>query len=35
MLLGTLSVVEMGLSLAEIEHNPSGVKSAMDYLEKN
>jgi alanine-glyoxylate transaminase/serine-glyoxylate transaminase/serine-pyruvate transaminase len=35
MLLGTLSVVEMGLSLAEIEHSPIGVKSAMDYLEKN
>ena len=35
MLLGTLSVVEMGLSLAEIEHTSGGVKSAMDYLEKN
>ena len=35
MLLGTLSVVEMGLSLAEIEHTSGGVKSARDYLEKN
>ena len=35
MLLGTLSAVEMGLSLAEIEHKSGGIKAAMDYLEKN
>lgn len=35
MLLGTLSSVEMGLSLGEIEYNSGGVKSAMNYLEKN
>ena len=35
MLLGTLSSVEMGLSLGEIDHNSEGVKAAMNYLEKN
>ncbi|MED5283421.1 MAG: aminotransferase class V-fold PLP-dependent enzyme [Chloroflexota bacterium] len=35
MLLGTLSAVEMGLSLAEIEHKSGGIKAAMDYLERN
>ena len=35
MLLGTLSSVEMGLSLGEIDYNSGGVKSAMNYLEKN
>lgn len=35
MLLGTLSAVEMGLSLAEIEHKSGGIKAAMDYLETN
>ncbi|MBD33408.1 MAG: serine--glyoxylate aminotransferase [Dehalococcoidia bacterium] len=35
MLLGTLSAVEMGLSLAEIEHKSGGIKAAMDYLEGN
>ena len=35
LLLGTLSAVEMGLSLAEIEHKSGGIKAAMDYLEKN
>ena len=35
MLLGTLSSVEMGLSLGEIDYNSGGVKAAMNYLEKN
>ncbi len=35
MLLGTLSAVEMGLSLSEIDHKSGGVLSAMSYLEKN
>ena len=35
MLLGTLSSVEMGLSLGEIDYNSGGVMSAMNYLEKN
>ena len=35
MLLGTLSAVEMGLSLAEIEHKSGGIKAGMDYLERN
>ena len=35
MLLGTLSAVEMGLSLAEIEHKSGGINAAMDYLERN
>ena len=35
MLLGTLSSVEMGLSLGEIDYNSGGVKSAINYLEKN
>ena len=35
MLLGTLSAVEMGLSLAEIDHKSGGIKAAMDYLERN
>ena len=35
MLLGTLSAVEMGLSLAEIEHKSGGILEAMNYLEKN
>jgi len=35
MLLGTLSAVEMGLSLAEIEHKSGGIQAAMDYLERN
>ena len=34
MLLGTLSSVEMGLSLGEIDYNSGGVKAAMNYLEK-
>ena len=34
-LLGTLSSVEMGLSLGEIDYNSGGVKAAMNYLEKN
>ncbi len=35
MRLGTLSAVEMGLSLAEIEHKSGGIKAAMDHLKKN
>ena len=35
MLLGTLSAVEIGLSLAEIDHKSGGIKAAMDYLERN
>ncbi len=35
MLLGTLSAVEMGLSLSEIDHKSGGVLAAMSYLEKN
>ena len=31
-LLGTLAGVEMGLSIANVPHNPNGVKSAMDFL---
>ncbi len=31
-LMGTLAGVEMGLSLANVPHNPNGVKSAMDFL---
>ena len=35
MLLGTLSAVEMGLSLEEIDHESGGILAAMNYLEKN
>ena len=31
-LLGTLAAIEMGLYLAEVPHQSSGVQSAMDYL---
>jgi alanine-glyoxylate transaminase / serine-glyoxylate transaminase / serine-pyruvate transaminase len=34
-LTGTLSGVEMGLRVAGIPHNPSGVRAAMDYLAGN
>ena len=32
MLIGTLSAVEMGLSLSEIEHHAGGVTAAMNFL---
>jgi alanine-glyoxylate transaminase/serine-glyoxylate transaminase/serine-pyruvate transaminase len=32
MLAGTLSGVEMGLSIAEIPHNKGGVEAALNYL---
>jgi alanine-glyoxylate transaminase/serine-glyoxylate transaminase/serine-pyruvate transaminase len=35
MLAGTLSGVEMGLTLAEIPHQPGGVRAALDYLARN
>jgi alanine-glyoxylate transaminase/serine-glyoxylate transaminase/serine-pyruvate transaminase len=32
MLAGTLSGVEMGLSLAAVPHRPGGVQAALDFL---
>ncbi len=35
MLAGTLSGVEMGLTLADVPHEPDGVRAALDYLARN
>ena len=32
---GTVSGVEMGLTLADVPHEPDGVRAALDYLARN